>query len=333
MEDYDTKAIRVRFRTGADFGSVEDYGYWISETVVKAYVDQKNLKYPHVQYYPMEIVTSDSMDAVCPAGLTPVFGYMFRGFSRAEWNKQLEDGHEPFLFAARNIALAPFYILLILVIVYIIGYFLAVIAQWVLIRADLLRENPYIWVHLIETDDKFVVTGLEPDYPKRGPNKKRTKRIQVNQKFKFYIKQKRPGYGKKNEKDHVNFHIRVYNIDKEIFCSWHPAESVKGYRSEFAFPYKGIYWIEILYHGLPIAESPYEVDIVDPGDKSYKEEPDTQKLELYDVATTEDMGRSPVDDYQQLWKMKMKWSWMMGMKKIQLITQVCLLQECIFSLL
>eukprot|EP01084_Bolivina_argentea_P112167 200062_1 len=46
---------------------------------------------------------------LCPR-ITPIHGFMYRGFVRSWLNEQLIIGHEPFILAIRNIALSPFYI-------------------------------------------------------------------------------------------------------------------------------------------------------------------------------------------------------------------------------
>jgi hypothetical protein len=108
-----------------------------------------------VQYHTAIVDAWNMINETCPNGITPVFGYMFRGFARSAWTQQLEDAHEPFVQAIRQIALSPFYILLCLIAIYTFAQILFFISEWILLRADYLRENPYVKVPLVEIAGKL----------------------------------------------------------------------------------------------------------------------------------------------------------------------------------
>merc|ERR1712168_1461877 len=77
---------------------------------------------------------------------------MHRGFVGTWLEDQLAEGHEPFIYAARNIALSPFYMLMAMIAILCIAYLFAMIMEFFLMKLDLYRENPYARVPLVVTD-------------------------------------------------------------------------------------------------------------------------------------------------------------------------------------
>merc|ERR1712207_84730 len=67
----------------------------------------------------------------------------------------LEDAHRPFIEAMRSIVLSPFFILLVLIIVFIIGTMIAGMVEMILLRTGLIRENPYAKVSCVATRDTY----------------------------------------------------------------------------------------------------------------------------------------------------------------------------------
>merc|ERR1740129_1936087 len=92
--------------------------------------------------------------AMCPQ-VTPIHGLMYRGFVRTWLNEQLLEGHAPFINAARNIALSPFFLLIVLIMVLFVAYLFAFIMEWFLMKLDLYRENPYARVPLVTCDVQY----------------------------------------------------------------------------------------------------------------------------------------------------------------------------------
>merc|ERR1712013_38848 len=91
---------------------------------------------------------------MCPQ-ITPIHGLMYRGFVRTWLNEQLLTGHTPFINAARNIALSPFFLLIVLIAVLFVAYLFAFIMEWFLMKLDLYRENPYARVPLVTCDVEY----------------------------------------------------------------------------------------------------------------------------------------------------------------------------------
>merc|ERR1711971_1158319 len=91
---------------------------------------------------------------LCPQ-ITPIHGLMYRGFVRTWLNEQLLEGHAPFINAARNIALSPFFLLIVLIMVLFVAYLFAFIMEWFLMKLDLYRENPYARVPLVTCDVEY----------------------------------------------------------------------------------------------------------------------------------------------------------------------------------
>merc|ERR1712176_1667628 len=77
---------------------------------------------------------------------------MYRGFVRTWLNEQLLEGHAPFINADRNIALSPFFLMIVLIGILFIAYLFAFIMEWFLMKLDLYRENPYARVPLVTTN-------------------------------------------------------------------------------------------------------------------------------------------------------------------------------------
>ena len=80
---------------------------------------------------------------------TPVHGLMHRGFVRDWLTDELIAAHKPFIKAIRSIALSPFAILFGASIILILVYLLAFGIEQILLRVNLLRENPYAKVPLV----------------------------------------------------------------------------------------------------------------------------------------------------------------------------------------
>merc|ERR1711971_931075 len=97
---------------------------------------------------------------LCPQ-ITPIHGLMYRGFVRTWLNEQLLEGHAPFINAARNIALSPFFLLIVLIMVLFVAYLFAFIMEWFLMKLDLYRENPYARVPLVTCDVEYDTTMHE----------------------------------------------------------------------------------------------------------------------------------------------------------------------------
>merc|ERR1711971_446191 len=91
---------------------------------------------------------------LCPQ-ITPIHGLMYRGFVRTWLNEQLLEGHAPFINAARNIALSPFFLLIVLIMVLFVACLFAFIMEWFLMKLDLYRENPYARVPLVTCDVEY----------------------------------------------------------------------------------------------------------------------------------------------------------------------------------
>eukprot|EP01083_Nonionella_stella_P179915 640099_1 len=101
----------------------------------------------------------------CPQ-VTPIHGFMYRGFVRTWLNEQLIEGHRPFILALRNIALSPFFIAIGLIGVLFMAYLFAFITEWFLMKLDLYRENPYARVPLVTTSyEDYDVTEHEWQQP------------------------------------------------------------------------------------------------------------------------------------------------------------------------
>jgi len=77
----------------------------------------------------------------------------------------LAEGHEPFIYAARNIALSPFYMLMAMIAILFIAYLFAMIMEFFLMKLDLYRENPYARVPLVITDDQDYDPSLHETVP------------------------------------------------------------------------------------------------------------------------------------------------------------------------
>merc|ERR1712207_70719 len=90
----------------------------------------------------------------CPQ-ITPIHGLMYRGFVRTWLNEQLLEGHAPFINAGRNIALSPFFLLIVLIGILFVAYLFAFIMEWFLMKLDLYRENPYARVPLVTCDVEY----------------------------------------------------------------------------------------------------------------------------------------------------------------------------------
>ena len=91
--------------------------------VVHVAANSANIKCNTAKFIPWSFEAQDTV-ANCPQ-ITPVHGIMYGGFVRSRLNDQLIDHHSPYMRAARNIALSPFVILLIAIIILIIAYMLS----------------------------------------------------------------------------------------------------------------------------------------------------------------------------------------------------------------
>ena len=69
-------------------------------------------------------------------------------------------------------------------------------------------------------------------------------------------------YFTKNTGNVDNTFCLVFFYIYVVFFFWE-VEKKREYVCIVTFPKPGVYWIEILYHGLPIGRSPYEVDMLD----------------------------------------------------------------------
>ena len=94
----------------------------------------------------------DTYIEMCPS-VTPVFGLMYRGFVRDWATDALIEAHKPFIKAIRSIALSPFAILLVASLLLVLVYLIAFAVEWILLRVNLYRENPYAKVPLVHAKD------------------------------------------------------------------------------------------------------------------------------------------------------------------------------------
>jgi len=264
------RAIRVTFPNATQFGdpSIGDLGYYVGEFSVDAYVSQNDVDdvSEYVEWESIYVEPEEYQNKTCPNGVTPIWGYFFRGFSRSYWNRQLRDAHGPYIGALRNIMLSPFVILLVLTCVYIVARLFQFIIEFVLIRADMLRENPYTKIPLVEYSDRWKVDGLQPDHPPENP---RCKLLKYPDPYKFVIMEGKRGFHKWKKNDAVNFHIRMYDESKEIVQALQPAEiKNRRYAARITWPRgPGVYWVEVLYHGLPVGPA-YELQVLEEGHTS-----------------------------------------------------------------
>jgi len=83
--------------------------------------------------------------------VTPILGVFYREFVRDWLNDQLLDGHKPFIKAIRNIAMSPFVIMLVAIAILMTVYLCIFLLEWLLLRIDFYRENPFAKVPLVTT--------------------------------------------------------------------------------------------------------------------------------------------------------------------------------------
>jgi len=139
-------------------------------------------------------------------------------------------------------------ILLVLSCVYVFARLCQFVIEYVLIRVDMLRENPYTKIPLVEYTDRWKVVGLDPDH-----DKARSKIFPYPGMFEFYIVEGRRKFHNWENNDERNFFVRMYDIEKKIVEHKYPKEVAnRRYHCQILFPEEGIYWVEVLYHGLPI---------------------------------------------------------------------------------
>ena len=109
-----------------------------------------------VEFYFWDFEASETYIELCPY-VTPVHGIMYRGFVRDWLTDELIIGHKPFIKSIRSILLSPFAIIFVAILVLLLVYLLGFVIEYVLIKANLQRENPYaaVPVTYCENDDYY----------------------------------------------------------------------------------------------------------------------------------------------------------------------------------
>merc|ERR1740124_1129410 len=203
---------------------------------------------------------------------------MYRGFARSLLTEKLQKEYTMFIESFRAVCLAPFTIILALACIYLVVKIIQLFAGFILVRADFLRENPFAKVPLVECYDRWEVLGLNPNFPKDAgflsKNEKFTLRIMYEQApLEFEIREKKKRLHNMLPNDHKNFFIRCYNIERGIqFCTSVKRTIGRRFKGKLHFRNPGVYWVEVLYCGVPVGNSPYEVDVLYPSHPWWKKE-------------------------------------------------------------
>eukprot|EP00301_Raphidiophrys_heterophryoidea_P023575 c7412_g1_i1.p1 GENE.c7412_g1_i1~~c7412_g1_i1.p1 ORF type:complete len:1722 (-),score=389.05 c7412_g1_i1:1239-6404(-) len=90
------------------------------------------------------------------SSVAPVSTVMMRIFDRDNWTATLKEAHRPFINAMRNIALSPFYILTVALVVLVVVLLFLSLLEWCMVKVDLVRANAFVRVPCIIADRKQV---------------------------------------------------------------------------------------------------------------------------------------------------------------------------------
>ena len=139
-----TRYIRINF---TKFQYWQDT-YFLRELKFYGSADSDCISCDEVEFYFWDFDATETYIELCPY-VTPVHGIMYRGFVRDWLTDELISGHAPFIKSIRSISLSAFAIIFVAVLVLLLIYLLGFIIEYMLIKANLERENPYAAVPLV----------------------------------------------------------------------------------------------------------------------------------------------------------------------------------------
>ena len=119
-------------------------------------VNKNKFDCPQIIFDEWNFNASNTYVKGCSAGLTPIHGLMYRGFIRLKLNDEMRDGHAPFIIAGRSICLSPFTIILAALIILLIAHLFIFIIEYILMKYNLYRQNPYAKVPLIISHTNYT---------------------------------------------------------------------------------------------------------------------------------------------------------------------------------
>merc|ERR1712048_1221782 len=79
---------------------------------------------------------------------------MMRVFDVDEWTENIKEAYKPFINAVRNMLLAPFYIGLVAIIIFVVVEMFLMFVEVVLIKANFVRQNIYAKVPVCIANEK-----------------------------------------------------------------------------------------------------------------------------------------------------------------------------------
>jgi hypothetical protein len=144
-----TRFMRITF---------QDVGKWLQHyrlngISVYGNVAFDDIRCPRVNFKYYYFDANEVTTEYCPV-ISPIFGIMYRGFVRTWLADALFEAHKPFIRAFRNIALSPFFILIVMVSFLLLFTVLGFFLEWLMRLVDLYRENPYSRIPLVTSEDE-----------------------------------------------------------------------------------------------------------------------------------------------------------------------------------
>jgi len=90
------------------------------------------------------------------SSVVPVSAYAMRLYDRDSWTTALREAHRPFIDAMRNIALSPFYLVTVALVVLVVVLLFLGLLEWFMVKVDLIRENTFALVPCVIADRSQV---------------------------------------------------------------------------------------------------------------------------------------------------------------------------------
>ncbi|GAB5359134.1 hypothetical protein AAMO2058_000518400 [Amorphochlora amoebiformis] len=122
-------------------------GYHLESIQLVGYGPRADFGCPTVKWYALDFKPNKYLGP-CHK-IDPVLGHTMRVWNRYNWTEAMENAHEPYINAVRNIALSPFAIMIVGIVLYLTLSLIVDVIEWLLMSVGMIRTRRYVEVPVV----------------------------------------------------------------------------------------------------------------------------------------------------------------------------------------